>query len=106
MSGAIVFLLWFVGVVVGATVVRARAGLPTMRKLGPSELEGGYGWFATRMVLVCFWPVTLAVWLARRMPPPTVRFERDQRGGFRRVPADQPAASRTVPPVAPSSDDR
>lgn len=72
--GAMVVVYW-VGFLVAIPVLRIRAGTGFWHRLkifGP----GGFGpvWVATMVVCAMFWPLTLAVWLARGRPEPRVVF--------------------------------
>ena len=86
----VVVFIWFIGILVALSVMRIRAGAGFWRGLkvfGP----GGFGpvWVATIVVCGMFWPVTLAVWLARGRPEPRLVF--NHKAEERRLAAERTA---------------
>lgn len=66
---------FFIGIFVAMSVIRVRAGTGFwygLRVFGP----GGFGPTWVGMLVICsmFWPITLAVWLARGRPEPRIVF--------------------------------
>ena len=56
-------------------VMRARAGAGIWHRLKVFGDDGfGLGWIVTITIAGLFWPVTLAIWLARGCPEPRVVF--------------------------------
>jgi hypothetical protein len=67
-------LIYIVGFMVAMTVIRSRAGVGQrkIKILGPTGF--GLSWFLSSSVAIMFWPVTLAIWLARGRPEARVVF--------------------------------
>ncbi|MER7889744.1 hypothetical protein ABTX15_07980 [Micromonospora sp. NPDC094482] len=66
--------IYFVGFFIGMIILRARAGVGQGRiKVFGSD---GFGpvWFTSQLVTLMFWPISLAIWLARGRPEPRVVF--------------------------------
>ncbi len=65
---------YLIGIVITMVVIRSRAGVGQgrIKVFG----DGGFGpvWFAVCVISMIFWPITLAVWLARGRPEPRVVF--------------------------------
>lgn len=67
-------IVYFAGTLISTIVLRARAGVG-QRRIKILGADGfGVVWFLTALVSSLFWPVTLAVWLARGRPEPRVVF--------------------------------
>jgi hypothetical protein len=82
MEGLLIALVvtYWVGVLVGSSIMRVRAGAGFWRRLQIFGPDGfGPAWFTTLLICTMAWPVTLVVWLIRGRPEPRVVFNEKAR---------------------------
>jgi hypothetical protein len=86
--GAVVGLIYLVGMVGAVAVARSRAGLSQRGRLSAATMASSPIWMGHQIAAMLLWPVFLTVWLTRGRPESPWRTTQTRRGAIRVVRTD------------------
>lgn len=66
--GAVIALIYLIGIIGSVVVGRSRAGITQSGRLSMETILRSLPWFLTQMAAMAVWPVFLVVWIARGRP--------------------------------------